>query len=93
MEQHLNFCQNKIDSYQSGDTKAKSGAPYTQCLSLLAKGEPFSEQSVNFSSNAGPKIQQLCSISDEKRYPEKPPQNQQRSSCLNEDLHHTCVCG
>ncbi len=69
MEQHLNFYEDKIDTDLSGDLEPESGAPNTQSLSLLAKGEPFCEQSVNFIQNVGLKIQQLCSISDEKRNP------------------------
>jgi hypothetical protein len=92
MQQYPNFSQGKIDTDASGDMQAKSGAPITLFLSKQAKGEPFSEQSVNLIHNLGPEIK-LCSISDEKCCPEKPPHNQLPSNSPNENLKHTCVCG
>ena len=92
MEQHLDFYQDNINSDVSNDIYAKSGAPIALSLSLKAKGEPFSEQSVNFINNVGSEIK-LCPISDEERYPRKPPHKRPTSSNLNENREHTCVCG
>ena len=92
MEQYLNFSQGNKDSDESFGIHQKSGAPITLSLSLKAKGEPFSEQSVNFIHNVGPEIK-LCPISEEERCPRKPPHKRPTSSNLNENREHTCVCG
>ena len=92
MEQHLNFSQGNKDSDESCDLHPKSGAPITLSLSLQAKGEPFTERSVNFIQNVGPEIK-LCPISEEERCPRKPPHKRPTSSNLNENREHICVCG